>query len=261
MRAYVLAKKAIQIPASVRADPRCRGVGARGAGRRRRTIRSWSAWRCTAWAGRERCAGCRSTTSASGSAPPRTPRSTSPTRPSPVAGLRLALARPGGRRRGSILAGFMALADARGEEVSYALQRLQRLRPRAAGGRVGRGCAAARRVGVGRPPAPDRRDLPAFAGAARCGAGIRGRGRAVGGVHALAGAEPGGYHWQVLEARRARGVAALLAHEPARAARDARRRLGAPGARGRRRARARSPSRPISSRRWSSSEELDDARR
>src|SRR5262249_45164664 len=32
------------------------------------------------------------------------------------------------------------------------------------------------------------------------------------------GAEPGGYNWQLLEARRARGIAALLAREPARAA-------------------------------------------
>jgi DNA-binding NarL/FixJ family response regulator len=34
----------------------------------------------------------------------------------------------------------------------------------------------------------------------------------------LASAEPRGYHWQALEARRALGVAALLAHEPRRAA-------------------------------------------
>jgi DNA-binding CsgD family transcriptional regulator len=35
---------------------------------------------------------------------------------------------------------------------------------------------------------------------------------------AIGGAEPGGYNWQLLEARRARGVAALLAREPGVAA-------------------------------------------
>src|SRR5262249_58889937 len=34
---------------------------------------------------------------------------------------------------------------------------------------------------------------------------------------ALAGAEPGGYRWQILESHRARGVAAQLAHDQAQA--------------------------------------------
>ncbi len=36
-------------------------------------------------------------------------------------------------------------------------------------------------------------------------------------AQAIAGAEPGGYNWQLLEGRRARGIAALLAREPTRA--------------------------------------------
>jgi DNA-binding CsgD family transcriptional regulator len=73
-------------------------------------------------------------------------------------------------------------------------------------------------VGVRGPATPDRGHVPAVAGTPRRGSreipdeADRWAGSAI------AGAEPGGYNWQLLEAWRARGIAALVAREPARAA-------------------------------------------
>ena len=69
-----------------------------------------------------------------------------------------------------------------------------------------------------------------------------------------------GSRWDRLEALRARGIAALLAHEPARAAESLRARVGAHRARGRRRARASFPVAPELVEALVELGELDEAR-
>lgn len=136
--------------------------------------------------------------------------------PEPVRGLRL-LWRGHVDAARAILSEFLALADARGEEVSYALQRLNvcdvELRAgewEAASQLLDEWESADRQLLIRATYDRSRALLAAGRGfpdeADRWAAS------------SLAGAEPGGYRWQVLEASRARGIAALLAGDPSRAA-------------------------------------------
>jgi len=135
--------------------------------------------------------------------------------PDPVAGLRL-LWRGHVDEARMILTQFMTLADARGEEVSYALQRMQVCDLEL---RVGEWEAAERLLDEWE--SADRQLLIAATYQRSRGLLAAGRGFADEAerwaARSLAGAEPGGYNWQLLEARRVRGIAALLAREPARA--------------------------------------------
>ena len=92
------------------------------------------------------------------------------------------------------------------------------------------------------------------------GRGLPGGGRALGGRRRSPRAEATGRRWDLLEALRARGIAALLAHEPARAAESLRAGLGAHASARGSTSPARSRSRPSSSRRSSELGELDEAR-
>jgi DNA-binding CsgD family transcriptional regulator len=140
--------------------------------------------------------------------------------PEPVAGLRL-LWRGHVQEARAILTEFLQLADERGEEVSYALQRMNLCDLEL---RAGNWNAAAQLLDEW--DSADRQLLiratyersRALLAAGR-GMSDEAERRA---ASALAGAEPGGYRWQVLEARRASGLAALLAHDPERAADDLR---------------------------------------
>src|SRR5262249_9531016 len=116
----------------------------------------------------------------------------------------------------TILTDFMTLADARGEEVSYALQRMQVCDLEL---RAGRWDAAERLLDEWE--SADRQLL--IRATYERSRALLAAGR---GFHeqaerraalALAGAEPGGYRWQILEALRARGTAAVLAHDQERA--------------------------------------------
>jgi DNA-binding NarL/FixJ family response regulator len=136
--------------------------------------------------------------------------------PEPVAGLRL-LWRGHVREARAILARFLALADTRGEEVAYALQRLNLCDLELRSG----GFDAAARL-LDEWAAADRQLLIAATYQRSRALLAAGRGFADEAerfaASALAGAEPHGYRWQVLEALRARGIAALLAHDAERAA-------------------------------------------
>jgi DNA-binding CsgD family transcriptional regulator len=136
--------------------------------------------------------------------------------PEPVAALRL-LWRGDLTQAREALTGFMALADARGEEVSYALQRMQVCDLEL---RAGAWDAAARLLDEWE--AADRQLLISATYQRSRGLLAAGRGFPDEAERwasaAIAGAEPGGYNWQLLEGLRARGVAALLAREPGRAA-------------------------------------------
>ena len=136
--------------------------------------------------------------------------------PEPVQGLRL-LWRGHVDAARTILTQFLALADQRGEEVSYALQRLNMCELEL---RAGEWETASRLLEEW-----ESADWQLLIRATyeRCRA-LLAAGRGLvdeadrWAASALAGAEPGGYRWQVLEALRARGIAALLAGEPVRAA-------------------------------------------
>ena len=214
LRAYVLAKKACQIPASVRG------------------IRDAEAWALEALASAgddpvlERLAlhslgwaralrgqpideVCERFRAASDAAFHITDS------PDPVAGLRL-LWRGRVDEAREVLTGFMMLADARGEEVSYALQRMQV-------------CDLALRAGewseasrlLDEWESAEKRLLIAATYQRSRALLAAGRGHPEEAERwaaaAITGAEPGGYNWQLLEGRRARATAALLAREPARA--------------------------------------------
>lgn len=136
--------------------------------------------------------------------------------PEPVEGLRLlwrgelAGARP-------ILTAFKDLADARGEEVSYALQRMNLCELEL---RSGNWDAAERLLDEW---ASADRQLLIKATYQRSRALLAvGRGRPTEAARlaasAFAGAERGVYRWQMLESLRARGIASLLAADAARAA-------------------------------------------
>jgi DNA-binding CsgD family transcriptional regulator len=136
--------------------------------------------------------------------------------PEPVEGLRL-LWRGHVDEARTVLTDFMALADARGEEVSYALQRMQVCDLEL---RAGRWDAAERLLDEWESAD---RQLLIRATYERSRALLAvGRGfpeeAERWAASALAGAEPGGYRWQILESQRALGAAAQLAHEQARAA-------------------------------------------
>src|SRR5262249_39544957 len=136
--------------------------------------------------------------------------------PEPVEGLRL-LWRGHVNEARTVLTDFMALADARGEEVSYALQRMQVCDLEL---RAGRWDAAVRLLDEWE--SADRQLLISATYERSRALLAAGRGLADEAERwaalSLAGAEPGGYRWQILEALRARGLAAVLAHEQERAA-------------------------------------------
>ena len=147
------------------------------------------------------------------------------------------------------LARLLSAADERGEPTSYALQRLHLCELELRTGEWDAAAAPARRVGARRrapdvavlrplPCAPRRRSRPPRRGAERCG-----------GRDARAAPSRTGPRWDVLEALRARGIAALLAGDPGARGGEPGRRVGPPAARGGRRARGVSRSRPTSSRR------------
>ena len=136
--------------------------------------------------------------------------------PDPVAGLRL-LWRGHVDAAREVLTQFMILADARGEEVSYALQRMQVCDLEL---RAGEWEAAARLLDEWE--SADRKLLISATYERSRGLLAAGRGfpeeAERWAASAIAGAEPGGYNWQLLEGWRARGIAALLAREPGVAA-------------------------------------------
>jgi DNA-binding CsgD family transcriptional regulator len=117
----------------------------------------------------------------------------------------------------TMLMRFLTLADARGEEVSYALQRLNLCDLEL---RAGEWDAAERLLEEWK--SADRQLLITATYDRSRALLAAGRGfpeeAERWATSSLAGSEPYGYRWQVLEAFRARGIAALLAAEPARAA-------------------------------------------
>jgi DNA-binding CsgD family transcriptional regulator len=132
--------------------------------------------------------------------------------PEPVEGLRL-LWRGHVAEARTILTRFLALADARGEEVSYALQRMQVCDLEL---RAGEWADAARLLDEWE--SADRQLLIRATYDRSRALLAAGRGLPEEAerwaASALQGAEPGGYRWQILEALRARGTAALLARDP-----------------------------------------------
>ena len=140
--------------------------------------------------------------------------------PEPVAGLRL-LWRGQIEEARAVLNRFLALADARGEEVSYALQRLNVCDLEL---RAGNWDAAARLLDEWKSAdrqllitATYERSLALLA----CGRGHSDEAERLA-TSAYSSAEPAGYGWQELESLRARGTAALLDGRPDRAARSLR---------------------------------------
>ena len=136
--------------------------------------------------------------------------------PEPVEALRL-LWRGHVDEARTMLTRFLALADARGEEVSYALQRLNLcdLELRAGGWDAAEHLldewrSADRQLLIAATYERSRALLAAGRGFPEEAERLA--------SSSLAGSEPYGYRWQVLEALRARGIAALIAAEPARAA-------------------------------------------
>jgi DNA-binding CsgD family transcriptional regulator len=136
--------------------------------------------------------------------------------PEPVEGLRL-LWRGHVRAARTILTEFLLLADARGEEVSYALQRLNLCDLEL---RTAQWDAASRLLDEWE--SADRQLLTSATYERSRALLAAGRGLPEEAERwaatALASAEPRGYRWQILEALRARGLAALLAREHERAA-------------------------------------------
>jgi len=133
--------------------------------------------------------------------------------PEPLAGLRLAWRGEVERAR-TILSAFLAVADERGEEVGYAWLRLNMCELEL---RTARWDAAARLLDEW-GESDDQQSLitPTYQ---RCRALLAaGRGEAQAAEQwaapAFADAQARGYRWQVLEASRALGMAALLAHQP-----------------------------------------------
>ena len=195
---------------------RGRGDGARGAragGRRPRT----SGWRSTRWRGSSRSGAGRSTSCARGSAPCRTPPRSSPSHPSapPSNGSSGAAS---WNRRAPALTTSLRRADEQGEPVSYALQRLHlcelELRTGdwdAAGALLDEWAESAEAELLVQPMYQRCRALEAA-----------GRGRPAEAeawaARAIAAAAEVGVGWDRLEALRARGLALLLAREPAAAA-------------------------------------------
>ena len=136
--------------------------------------------------------------------------------PEPVEGLRL-LWRGEIEPARTILTNFLAEADVRGEEVSYALQRLNlcdlELRAGnwdAAERLLDEWQSADRQLLIEETYLRSRALLAVGRGFPQQAEPLAAR--------SLAGAEPRGYYWQVNEARRALGVGALLAHQPESAA-------------------------------------------
>jgi DNA-binding NarL/FixJ family response regulator len=136
--------------------------------------------------------------------------------PEPVEGLRL-LWRGQVDAARTILTRLLMLADARGEEVSYALQRLNLcdLELRAA-----RWEEASRLLDEWESADRQLLIMPTYERSRALLAAGRGFPAEAErwAASAIVDAEPRGYRWQVLEALRARGIAALLAHDPARSA-------------------------------------------
>ena len=222
-----------RLPTSRQSARRRRGRSRRCRPRARRGPSS-SGPRSTASAGRAPCAGCRSTTSASASAPAPTRQLISPTLRSPSRACGSSGAGEIEPAR-TILTNFLAESDVRGEEVSYALQRLNLCDLEL---RAGNWDAAERLLdeweSADRQLLIEETYLRSRALLA-VGRGFPAEAEPLA-ARSLAGAEPRGYYWQVNEARRALGVGALLAHEPAARGGEPRRGLGAHAAGGSRRA-------------------------
>jgi DNA-binding CsgD family transcriptional regulator len=133
--------------------------------------------------------------------------------PEPVAALRLVWRGDLVRAR-ETLTRFLQLADERGESVSYAWMRLNLCE---LGLRAADWATVSRLLDEWAESADE--DLLVTPTYQRCRALVA-AGRGLGGearrwaTPALQAAEPLGFRWQVLEARRALGIAALLAHEP-----------------------------------------------
>ena len=119
--------------------------------------------------------------------------------------------------RATVLTDLLALADERGESYSYVLLRLHLCELEL---RVGDCAAAARVLDEWAESSEDDAlaDVRALPRAARRGPRPSRRGEALGGRRRSPPREATGTRWDLLEARRALGVAALLAHEPAEAA-------------------------------------------
>src|SRR5262249_28547885 len=135
--------------------------------------------------------------------------------PEPVAALRLMWRGHIDEAR-SLLQELLALSDARGEEVSYALQRMNlcdlELRAGnwdAAERLLDEWEAAHRQLLIRETYLRSRAHLAAGRGRPQEAEQLASR--------SLAGSEPRGYVWQALEARRALGAAALCAREPGQA--------------------------------------------
>jgi hypothetical protein len=121
-------------------------------------------------------------------------------------------------RARSILTRLLTLADERGEPISYVLQRLQMCELELRGG----AWEAASRLLDEWAESADR-ELLIFPTYERCRALLAaGRGRFEDAerwaAEVVARARGTGVRWDLLEALRARGIAELLAHQPARAA-------------------------------------------
>ena len=133
--------------------------------------------------------------------------------PEPLAGLRFAWRGEVERAR-AILSEFLSVADERGEEVGYAWLRLNMCELEL---RTARWDAAARLLDEW-GESDDQQSLitPTYQRCRALLAAGRGEAQAAGqwGAPALADAQALGYRWQVLEASRALGMAALLAHQP-----------------------------------------------
>ena len=136
--------------------------------------------------------------------------------PEPVAALRL-LWRGHVQEARSRLRELLALSDARGEEVSYALQRMNLCDLELRSGNwdaaellLDEWEAADRQLLIRETYLRSRAHLAVGRGRPEEAEPLAAR--------SLAGSEPRGYVWQALEARRALGNAALCAHDPARAA-------------------------------------------
>jgi DNA-binding CsgD family transcriptional regulator len=134
--------------------------------------------------------------------------------PEPLAGLRLAWRGEVERAR-AILSAFLAVADERGEGVGYAWLRLNMCELEL---RTARWDAASRLLDEW-GESDDQRSLvtPTYQRCRALLAAGRGEAQAAGqwAAPAFADAQARGYRWQVLEASRALGMAALLDHRPA----------------------------------------------
>jgi DNA-binding CsgD family transcriptional regulator/tetratricopeptide (TPR) repeat protein len=216
LRAYVLAKKSHLVPASVRRIPEAEAwaLEALPAARQDGPVLERLALHGLGWARAMRGRPINDISARFRAASDAATHITDS--PEPVEGLRL-LWRGEVNAARPILTELLSLADARGEEVSYALQRLNMCDLEL---RVGDWTAAARLLDEWEAADQQlliRATYERFRALLAAGRGLPDEAERWA-ASALAGAEPGGYCWQVLEALRARGVAALQVRDAALAA-------------------------------------------